>query len=208
MTFVAVIDPAWDADQGGGGRGAQNHYALDGVDGLAQGYLMHEAWMLGGPALVFMWATAGAMAQKDHRNPPDAYALAHRLGLRVCASLVWCKIDEVKLGKPSAGVAYRPPARMGLGQWTRCEDERLLICRRGDVPVPAPECRPRSVIYAPRGAHSEKPEEAWVAIEMIAGSSMPGVVGVEFNARVQRPGWAAVGRLGGEDGAIVFRGAA
>lgn len=188
------------------------HYALSSVDATADSYLHHEAWPV--PygkreaehfaALVFLWATAGAMAQAPNGDPPDAYVLARLLGLRVCASAVWCKVDEVRVMESMADDemfdAFTPPRRMGLGQWLRVEDERLLICRRGDVPVPAPEARPRSVIYAPRGAHSAKPEKAWTqVIEPIARSSMPGVVGVEFNARRRRRGWSAVGRLDGED---------
>lgn len=209
MTFLAVIDPAWGADAGGGGRGAQNHYALAGIDAIAQGYrgaretepnpgpLLWPSLAKETPCLVFMWATVGAMAQKPTGDPPDAYVLARLLGLRVCAGVVWCKIDRFDLAHPTWFVA---PLRMGLGQWTRCEHEHLLICRRGDVPVPDTASRPRSVIYAERGEHSEKPEEAWTqVIEPIARSCMPDRVGVEFNCRKQRAGWSAFGALDGED---------
>lgn len=213
--FVAVIDPAWGADAGGGGRGAQNHYALDDVSGMMQRY--DEARDLEGrriwpalntkrPVLVFMWATAGAMAQKPNGNPPDAFTLARLLGVRVCASTVWAKVDVVRgvdrswdKGGPDDD-SFTPPARMGLGQWTRCEHESLLICRRGDIAVPPPEVRPRSMIYAPRGAHSVKPERAWTqVIEPLARACLPNTERVEFNCRNQRDGWAAYGALDGED---------
>lgn len=237
--FLAVIDPAWSADGGGGGRGANEHYALDDVSGIYESYWKGPAWpqwcsftsTAPGDALVFMWATAGAMAQHENGNPPDAYVLARLLGVRVAAIFTWCKIDEEiaecgrcggsgSLYDPGGGStcmrcegsghvgAFTPPARMGLGQWSRVEHEYLLLCRRGTVPVPPPEVRPRSVIYAPRGEHSAKPERAWSqVIEPIAKACAPGVTGVEFNCRVQRAGWAAVGRLDGEDNPIVYRGA-
>jgi hypothetical protein len=225
--FLAVIDPPWGADAGGGGRGAQNHYALDDASGVAEGYYgardnngkrIWPALNTRDPMLVFMWATAGAMSQKENGNPPDAYVLARLLAVRVCAMTVWCKIDEAILPEHLGGnpmhltmqpaivmmddgePLHRAPRRMGLGQWTRVEHEYLLICRRGILPVPATDCRPRSVIYAPRGQHSAKPEKAWTqVIEPIARSSMPGVVGIEFNCRSQRAGWRAFGALDGED---------
>jgi len=229
--FLAVIDPAWAADAGGGGRGAQNHYALDPVVDLALGYILDERWPKRDTdvdALVFMWATAGAMATGD------AHALARELSLRVCAGFVWAKVDGAQGWRDAScthsmwrvspvGInteidrkymaverdalvdAFRAPSRLGLGQWSRCEHEHLLVCRRGDVKVPETSSRPRSMIYAPRGKHSAKPERAWTqVIEPIARSSMPGVLGVEFNARTRRRGWAAVGRLDGEDKPIRF----
>ena len=36
--FLAVVDPAWSADAGGGGKGANEHYALADVSKLAEGY--------------------------------------------------------------------------------------------------------------------------------------------------------------------------
>lgn len=226
--YVFVIDPPWDADAGGGGRGAGNHYALSGVDALARSYVNTPHWFSLAKredALVFMWATAGAMAQGPS-DIPDAYVLARLIGVRVCAICIWCKVDyldepaiEETITGPLRGVeipwrvtaalvdkaAVMAPARMGLGQWSRVEHEYLLICRRCDVSVPDPAVRPRSVIYAERGAHSEKPERAWEqVIEPVSRSSMPGVVGVEFNARRQRKGWAAYGALDGEDKPLRF----
>lgn len=66
--------------------------------------------------------------------------------------------------------------------------------------------RARSVIYAPRGKHSEKPEAAWAVIERASRSSLEGDVrGVEFFARTQRPGWGAWGTLNGPHTPAVFR---
>jgi hypothetical protein len=234
VTFLAVIDPRWKRDSGGGGRGAQNHYSLADIRGLTLDYTgallgAEHLWPVpynDADMLVFMWATTGAMTMPDDvddeplgesqgklwtfgeetvMRPPDAYVLARLLGLRVCATFVWCKVDMVpgvdypwdRGGRDDP--SFRPPAQPGIGQWSRCEHEFLLLCRRGSVRVPAPEARPRSVIYAPRGEHSAKPEEAWAqVIEPIARASCPGVVGIEFNARVRRNGWHAYGALDGE----------
>lgn len=202
--FKAVMDPAWAGDAGGGGRGAQNHFALERVDAIADQYLMHDTWdPKAEAALVFMWATAGAVAMKGNGNPSDATVLARRLWLRICATFVW-----VKVGKDArAGVTEEEQlaGHGGLGQWGRQRHEYLLICKRGKVPVPPPHLRPDSVIVAPRGVHSAKPELAWTqVIEPIGNACAPGV-GIEYNARELRRGWLSVGRLDGENGPIVTR---
>lgn len=221
---VFVFDPAWNTDNGGGGRGAQNHYALSSVDAIAASYRMSPQWETEGDALVFIWATRSAWREGD------APILARMLGLELCSDFVWSKIDVVPkpesimcsetlcvCGRCGADL-FRPPAMMGLGFWSRSEHEYLLVGRRGDVDVPPPALRPRSVIYAPRvvdtekaagvankTVHSAKPQQAWdQVIEPIARAVMPGVVGIEFNCRRRRRGWSAVGRLDGEDKPIRF----
>jgi N6-adenosine-specific RNA methylase IME4 len=215
MSFLAVIDPNWSVESGGGRRGAQHHYELASVDAIAQQYRASPPWRDTGPGLLWMWATGAAILAGD------AHALARSLGFRACAEWVWAKVDEAPHctecgtpsedcgrapnmkccpdcthGRPSA--AFTIPAQMGLGQWGRKEHEHLWLCRRGDVSVPPPPSRPRSMIYAPRGRHSEKPEPAWRVIETVSDAVLPGVIGCEWNARAQRPGWDAYGALDGE----------
>ena len=66
----------------------------------------------------------------------------------------------------------------------------LLIARRGEIPLPAPHARPPSVIQAPRGAHSEKPAEAYALIERM----YPELPKIELFARAKRDGWSVGGR--------------
>lgn len=204
MRFLSVCDPNWSADAGGGGRGAGEHYALSGVDAIAQSMRLSRAWRETGPGLLWMWATTSALVTGD------AHTLAGQLGFRICAGFVWAKIDPVRGvvdSNDNPAELFTAPARLGLGQWSRVEHEHLLLCRRGDVKVPAPASRQRSVIYAPRGKHSAKPEEAWRVIESTSQAVLGvGIIGVEFHSRLKRPGWISVGRLDGEDGPIVERG--
>jgi len=61
---------------------------------------------------------------------------------------------------------------------------------RGDIRTPREEDRPDSVIEAPRGRHSEMPEEAYVRIER----AYPHLTKCELFARgTARPGWTAWG---------------
>lgn len=205
------MDPPWSADAGGGKRGAGEHYPLAGVDDIAAAVRMSGLWRDTGPALCWMWATASALVTGD------AHALANRLGLRPCAGFVWAKVDDGPERDPADGLRrwwHAPPARMGLGQWTRCEHEHLLICRRGTVPVPSPAARQRSVIYAPRGEHSAKPEAAWTVIEQTTRDVWghehfddDGSAPVEFFCRSPRRGWIGWGHVNGASAGVVTVGA-
>lgn len=196
--MLRVLDPNWSANSGGGGKGANEHYDLADCAVIAHGVRCSPEWSDVAPALVWMWATTTAVLEGN------AHELARRLHLRICAQFLWVKVDEVGTladGRPLVA----PAARMGQGQWTRCEHEHLLVCRRGDLTLPETPDRMRSVIYAPRSrVHSEKPEAAWRVIERVSAAVAPGVAGVEINARVQRPGWGAWGRLDGEDKPVRF----
>lgn len=221
--FLAVCDPNWAMDSGGGGKGADFHYDLANVEDIGFAMRMSPPWRDVGSGVLWMWSTTLALCSNGHSAP---HQLARALDFRVCASWVWAKVDRIDAawlashldgvndGHLNDGVEFArsevaalgltaPAARPGIGFYEMCEHEFLFLCRRGDLPAGAHErlkkVRPRSVIYAPRGEHSAKPEEAWSqVIEPVSRAILPGVRGVEFNARVRRPGWAGYGRLDGE----------
>jgi N6-adenosine-specific RNA methylase IME4 len=74
---------------------------------------------------------------------------------------------------------------IGLGCWSRNVHELLLIGTRGDVPAPLPGEQLESIIQAPRGEHSAKPEVFARIIEQM----FPSVPKLEMFARSHRPGW-------------------
>lgn len=114
-------------------------------------------------AVLYLWATSPKLR--------EALAVIQGWGFEYVTSLVWVK------------------DRIGMGYWARERHELLLVARRGDIRVPPPELRPDSVIEAPRGRHSEKPEAVHLFIEAI----WPDEPKVEVFARLARPGWSAVG---------------
>lgn len=67
--------------------------------------------------------------------------------------------------------------------------ELCLLFKRGRIPTPRGVRNTRQLINAPRGAHSEKPEEAARNIELM----FPHHKRIELFARTARPGWAAWG---------------
>ena len=55
--------------------------------------------------------------------------------------------------------------KIGMGYHVRNKHELLLIAKRGELAVPNVADRPDSVVEAPRGKHSEKPEVFYEIIE-------------------------------------------
>jgi N6-adenosine-specific RNA methylase IME4 len=81
--------------------------------------------------------------------------------------------------------------KIGLGFWNRYKHELLLIGTRGHIPAPAPGTQWASVIEAPVGKHSAKPD---AALEMIE-SYYPNLPKIELHRRgAARAGMGCMGR--------------
>jgi N6-adenosine-specific RNA methylase IME4/ParB-like chromosome segregation protein Spo0J len=115
-------------------------------------------------AILFLWATAPMVAK--------SLQVVAAWGFEYQTCLVWVK--------NKAGY---------FGWYARGRHELLMICKRGNPPHPLQRARPDSVIEAPRGEHSAKPEEAYLAIETM----YPDLPKIELFARTTRPGWKAWG---------------
>lgn len=116
-------------------------------------------------AVLFLWATSPKLL--------EALAVLEAWGFEYRSSLVWVK------------------DRIGMGYYARQRHEWLLVGTRGELPVPAAENRPDSVIEAPREDHSEKPEAVYERIERM----YPEYEGLwlELFQRRPRPGWQGWG---------------
>lgn len=114
-------------------------------------------------AVLFLWAVSSLL--------PEAFEVIRAWGFQYKSSIAWVK--------PS----------IGPGVWVRNRHELLLVARRGSFPPPEPEDRVDSVLEAPRGRHSEKPELAYERIERM----YPRASKLELFARASRPGWQAWG---------------
>lgn len=78
----------------------------------------------------------------------------------------------------------------GTGYWNRNQHETLFVGTKGNIPCPAPGTQWPSVIIAPVGEHSEKPE---LSLEMIE-AYFPTLPKIELNRRgPARHGWDAWG---------------
>jgi N6-adenosine-specific RNA methylase IME4 len=110
-------------------------------------------------AVLWLWATTPML--------PEAIEVMAAWGFTYRSNFVWAK-DKV-----------------GTGYWNRNKHEQLLVATRGNPVAPAPGEQPLSVIHAPRGSHSEKPEAFAMMIERL----YPSTPKLEMFARGPRPGW-------------------
>ena len=116
--------------------------------------------------VLFLWATAPML--------PQALDVMAAWGFAYKSHCVWLK------------------DRLGTGYWVRNKHELLLVGVKGSVPAPAPGDQPASVIEAPVGAHSTKPESFAEMIEVL----FPNLPKVELFARNTRAGWDVFGNAG------------
>ena len=159
---VILADPPWAFEtrgEGGKGRSAENHYPTMSVDEIGDRIILDLA---ADDCALFLWVTSDRL--------PAALDVMTRLSFRYASTaFVW-----VKEGAP------------GLGYWTRKGAELCLLGARGSPKRLAADVA--EVVHAPRGRHSEKPEEVYERIErLVAGPYL------ELFARKPRPGWDAWG---------------
>lgn len=112
-----------------------------------------------------------------------------------CVLLLWApppKLQEAITLLTAWAFSYRSGIvwvkdKIGMGYYARAQHEHLLIATKGNPPVPPPDKRPSSVIRAPRGRHSEKPEKVYELIEQM----YPSFEKIELFARPtsRRAGW-------------------
>jgi N6-adenosine-specific RNA methylase IME4 len=116
---------------------------------------------------------------------------------RAALLLLWVPANRLPLGLRvmaawdfrfrTSGVWVKPHA--GTGKWLRGRHEVYLLGRRGAFPAPTGKGLLPSVIEAPRGRHSVKPDALHEWVER----TWPGRSCLELFARRQRPGWTAWG---------------
>ena len=161
---VIVADPEWRFEpysrDSGMDRAADNHYATSSLDVIKA---RDVASIAADDAVLFLWATVPLM--------PQALEVMEAWGFYKSGA-VWVK------------------DRAGTGYWFRNRHELLLVGTRGKIPAPAPGTQWESMIEAPVGEHSAKPERF---LEMIE-AYFPSLPKIEFNCRGSpRSGWDAWG---------------
>jgi N6-adenosine-specific RNA methylase IME4 len=122
-------------------------------------------------AFLFLWAPHALVLDGT------ATKVARAWGFEPKQEIVWIK-TTLDGKKP----------RIGGGHYTRLCTEPLLLCRRGRAKVVRKDVP--NVIFAPRGAHSAKPDESYQLIEKLTGATRF----LELYARRQfSPKWTAWG---------------
>ncbi|MCX5495785.1 MT-A70 family methyltransferase [Kaistia dalseonensis] len=115
----------------------------------------------------------------------DCVLLLWATGPMIRAALRVMEVWGFEYKSQQIWVKIRPGDARGPGYWFTGEHELLLLGTRGNVPAPAPGEQWPSVVHAPVGEHSQKPE---IFAEMIE-EYFPNLPKIELNARRARPGW-------------------
>jgi N6-adenosine-specific RNA methylase IME4 len=164
---VLYADPPWEYDNTGVHGAADHHYPTMPLDDISS-LLDDQRIAVADNAVLFLWAT----------NPflQDAFYVINSWGFEYKTNMAWIKTDLVKPGS---------------GFYVRGRHELLLICTRGSfTPLDAHISPPiGSVISAPVGDHSSKPDDFYTVIERL----YPGCNYLELFARRQRDGWEGWG---------------
>jgi N6-adenosine-specific RNA methylase IME4 len=160
---IILADPPWryeNPPMGGGNRSIENHYP---TMALAEICGLPIEDIAATDCTLYLWATAPKLA--------ECFKVLEAWGFSYRTNFVWVK-DKI-----------------GMGYHARSQHELLLVAKRGDLPPPEAEARVSSVIVAPRGRHSAKPERVYELIE----SFYPTLKKIELFARAGREGWASWG---------------
>ena len=162
---VILADPEWSfepySEATGMDRAADNHYPTSATEIIAA---RPVADIAADDCVLFLWATVPMIK--------DALRVMEAWGFEYKSLAVWGK------------------DRVGTGYWFRNKCELLLVGTRGNIPAPAMGTQWESLIMAPVGAHSAKPE---AFLEMIE-AYFPSLPKIELNRRgPARLNWSAWG---------------
>lgn len=161
---VLVADPPWQFGDKlpGPKRGASSHYSTLSITELCRFPLPPIA----DDAILFLWRVSAMQG--------EALRLVEAWGFELKSELVWIKTTAS--GEPA----------FGMGRYVRASHETCLIARRGKAKVR--DRSVRSVFFAPRGIHSEKPGEFYQIVERLVDGPR-----AELFARRRRHGWTCYG---------------
>jgi N6-adenosine-specific RNA methylase IME4 len=158
---VIYADPPWQYDfSKSDSREIENQYPTMPVDDICA---LPIPGIAAADCVLFMWATSPKL--------PEAMQVLNAWGFTYKTCMVWVK-DKI-----------------GMGYYARQKHELLLIATQGNLPTPDPSNRPASVIEAPRGEHSRKPEVVYELLEKM----YPNLNKIELFSRTPRAGWKAWG---------------
>lgn len=111
-------------------------------------------------AVLWLWTT--------NAHLPESFSVAEAWGFTYKTLLTWVK------------------DKMGLGDWLRGKTEHCLLCTRGKPVVNL--TNETTVLVAPAGEHSQKPELFYELVEKLCPGSK-----AELFSRTKRKGWAQHG---------------
>ncbi len=173
MFNVVVADCPWQfGDKLPGIRGAESHYSCMSTVDLMELQLPPIA----DDAILFQWYVASMLE--------DAIAVTNAWGFTIKTQMIWVK---TKNGVVDDTVEETDLA-FGMGRSVRAAHEGCLIATRGKYTKLITSKSVRSVFFAPRGEHSEKPDKFFELVETMTSGER-----LELFARKVRFGWTTLG---------------
>jgi N6-adenosine-specific RNA methylase IME4 len=156
----------------GPSRGAEKNYACLTVADICAFPLP----VLADDGILLLWRVS-AMVE-------EAMRVVRAWGFEPKSEIVW-----VKTKKDGDVDAPEPPLSFGMGRYVRASHETCIVAARGRAASLVEDRAVRSVFYAPRGEHSEKPAAFYALAERLVKTGKR----VELFARRVRPGWEGYG---------------
>jgi N6-adenosine-specific RNA methylase IME4 len=167
---LIYADPPWHfrvRSEKGEGRSAKNHYDVMSTTDIAD---LPVVDLAAADSVLLMWVIDPMIE--------EGYQVMRAWGFTPkTVGFYW-----VKENMKSAGFFT------GLGYYTRANPEQCILGIRGRG-LPRKDKGVKRLLIAPRGRHSEKPEEAYERIERLFGD----VRRLELFARRRRAGWDVFG---------------
>lgn len=182
---LAVLDPPWDTDTGGGGRGAQSHYPVEDWCAILRAVIECRHWVLD-PRGAHVWIWYTSLSRELVGKLGEALGLVDTGTERV-----WHK-GRLEVVDGEAVLVQH----CGLGQRLRyCHEYARLFTLGRDVGVPTSLRRPSVLLEPARGGaltHSHKPDafyaDAWASAQ--CDREQHGrAPALELFARRPRAGW-------------------
>ena len=169
---IIVADPPWShGDQlPGKKRGAKKHYGCMSLSEIMRMPLPPIA----DDAVLFLWRVSSMVE--------EAYQVVRAWDFVPKSEIVWNKTTE-KNGENDS---------IGMGHIVRGSHETCIVARRGKLIKPISKSE-RTSFRAPRGKHSEKPEEFYRIVERLYPPELFPERHVELFARRRRRFWVSIG---------------
>jgi N6-adenosine-specific RNA methylase IME4 len=203
---ILVADPPWQFGDSTPHKGAEDHYKTLTLNEIKEFPLPP----LADNAVLFLWRVGGG-SKKDGSLGEQAYEVVRAWGFTPKSELCWQKTITCKTcdgqgyatqfgelagakGKAQlklwceacSGRGYKNA--LGAGRYVRGAHEICYIATRG-APIFPDDKGVRSIIQAPRGAHSVKPDRFYERVMQL----YPEGPYVELFARRRREGWHCYG---------------
>lgn len=180
MSFkIIAADPCWQFGDKlpGPKRGADKHYSTLGFEQIC----MLQLPPIADDALLFLWRVA-AMQE-------EALSVMRMWGFDLKSELVWIKTKNGVVIEDDSEPTTDDLA-FGMGHYTRHCHEVCLIGTRGKGKSLIKKRNVRSVFFAERLKHSQKPEAFFRIVEDMTGGEGPYA---ELFSRAHRPNWTCFG---------------